>query len=396
MLDASMTGHRKCAALSLLLLSALRLTAQPVPPGRALPEFLRANEMLGRKLLLRTHSTQPDRNIVVSPMSITVILAALQYRSGFEDEQIGVALGWGDRASLAVPARMLLAALDNEPRYREGARIENVLLYREPNRFSADFIGRMQRNFGMKFVGTGASPPARADVRSARRYLGTLPNTAPNNAALISSGTHLSTAWYGNTFSLGRPAKAPFVTSDGATEPVETLTSELSHYPHAKTDTFEAVALPCYSASVILVLPAPGRNILELERELVASPDSLDAALKPELGMVRMPTCRIQFESQLRPLLKEMGIRAIFEDLGPISTKPHFFVTEINQKIDFQVDQIGIRADAETAVGLFPAGIMAGYDHFEMALNRPFLFLIREQQTNALLFVGAVMDPAQN
>jgi len=30
-----------------------------------------------------------------------------------------------------------------------------------------------------------------------------------------------------------------------------------------------------------------------------------------------------------------------------------------------------------------------------MKIDRPFLFLIRDKNTNALLFLGAVMDPTQ-
>ncbi len=74
---------------------------------------------------------------------------------------------------------------------------------------------------------------------------------------------------------------------------------------------------------------------------------------------------------------------------------PGSFLTEVAQEIDLQVDKEGIRASAETVAGAFYGGIMSGTP-FKMQIDRPFLFLVRDNNTNALLFMGAVMDPTQN
>jgi len=62
------------------------------------------------------------------------------------------------------------------------------------------------------------------------------------------------------------------------------ITSEVGNYSHAVTDSFEAVVLPCNSAYMVAVLPAPGKDIHELERHLANSPETLDAALKRRRG----------------------------------------------------------------------------------------------------------------
>jgi serpin B len=68
-------------------------------------------------------------------------------------------------------------------------------------------------------------------------------------------------------------------------------------------------------------------------------------------------------------------------------------LTEVNQKIDLTVDRSGIRADANTVAGGVYLGTMSDPEPFHMRLNRPFVFLIRDQTTDALLFIGAVVDP---
>jgi len=68
----------------------------------------------------------------------------------------------------------------------------------------------------------------------------------------------------------------------------------------------------------------------------------------------------------------------------------------VSQKTDIQVNKEGIQADAEAVVGAIYGGIMGAQNAFRMELNRPFVFLIRDRTTNALLFIGVVADPAQS
>jgi hypothetical protein len=338
-------------------------------------------------------------------------MAAIQ--SSTKDEhirkQIGTAFGWGEYPNVAIPSRMLLAALEEPewanrgPRtvhsYAEAVWITNVFLYRSTdsgkklNPISDEFRTSASKYFGIRFKALGEAKPTEAAVRTARPRTGKLPHVSSVNDAWISSGTHLRTAWYGNTFSMSTPFPGEFVDIKGAKRQVDMLTSEMSMYPHARTDRFEAVVLPANSAYMVAILPAPGVNILDLERELAISPETLDAALRRELGLVTMPTFRIKFEKNLRAELEQMGISRVFEDLGPLITIPDSHLTEVEQEIDIQVDKDGIHADAETVAGVVYGGIGVGATPFHMRINRPFVFLVRENNTNALLFLGSVVDP---
>jgi serpin B len=379
-------------------------------PGQGLPNLIRANERFGLNLLEKIHSREPQRNVVVSPISVTLILACLrtgQYFGLEGRDELGDTFGWGSPSQLAMSAKMLLAAFEEAktPKDRDQRWITNTILYRSQGwpiapgtrvrPFDQRFADIATRFFGVKFVDTAAARPTSGNLRAARTLVGPLPKVPGKNDAWISSGSHLRAMWRGNTFSMSKMFMGDFETPGGQKKPVVMITSEMELYLHAKTNDFEAVALPCDGAYMIAVLPAPGRSMQELERELAASPEMVGTALQQEVGKITMPTFHLRGEQQFRAPLEEMGIRRIFWDLSPIVTIPASYLTNISQAVDLQVDKNGIRADAETIAGAVYGGIMmSNTPPFHMKLDRPFLFLIRDVDANALLFVGAVMDPS--
>lgn len=68
-------------------------------------------------------------------------------------------------------------------------------------------------------------------------------------------------------------------------------------------------------------------------------------------------------------------------------------LTGVAQKTEIAVDKNSIRADSGTVLAGVLGGIMTPNSPFEMTLDRPFLFIIRDNITGALLFAAAVMNP---
>ena len=415
--------HKTTAVVVFILTACLSMSSQE-NAGKGLPALVKGNEQFGRRLLEKRHAAVPDRNVVISPIGLTLIFAALRahtYTGGLV-EQVDNVFGWERHLGLSLPARQLLAVFE-EPekpkpcpketpenpapcreRVQDGAWISNTFLYRTPPGVPSPiddyFLHNAKRNFKFTFVDTGAKKPRSEGIRRTGKSAGDSPDTSAPDApakdddVLIVSAIHLQTAWSGNTFAINRPRPGSFMTETGQTRATEVLDSELEQYLYAKNEKFEAAALPCNLAYMIVVLPAAGTDIHALERQLADEPELLDASLKRRLGTVTMPTFRIRLESDFMEPIKAMGITAPFEDLGSIFTIPRSHITQVRQKIDLSVTKEGIRADAETVVGAVYGGILAAQPAFHMVLDRPFLFLIRDQTTNALLFMGAVMDPS--
>jgi serpin B len=79
-------------------------------------------------------------------------------------------------------------------------------------------------------------------------------------------------------------------------------------------------------------------------------------------------------------------------DFSGMTGSPDLCISEVLHKAFVSVDEAGTEAAAATAVIMRETAVPA--EPVEMTMNRPFIFLIRDIDTGAILFVGRVLDPS--
>jgi len=84
--------------------------------------------------------------------------------------------------------------------------------------------------------------------------------------------------------------------------------------------------------------------------------------------------------------------RADFFDIVPWEESPRLYISEVKHKSFIEVDEKGTEAAAATSVEIRLESAPAF--HFNMKVDRPFFFLIHDEETNAMLFMGTVSDPS--
>jgi serine protease inhibitor len=388
----------------LIAIAATTLLAQQ-PPGQEFAGFVNANEVFGRTLLFQVHSSALGQNVAVSPLPVSFAFALLREASndGTSLDQIQRAFQWNSLTNLRSPSRMLVALFQApapapivRPRSRGEAMMLALLDHRSPEELwisstfayrGKNMISRLfqnsERDFGAQFK---ALPP----------------RVSPHEVDFsIESRTHLRTVWADNTFSMGTKKTDYFTLETGQAERVPMMVSELDSYRHGKTDDFETVELLCSKAYLQIVLPKGRTNILQLEAKLTRDNRSLQSSLKSEVGDVEIPRFSFHSESDIRGALEKMGVRRIFRDAdslgGLVQTGQGARLVSVSQKVEIEVNEQGIRANAKTVTNGVYGGIVGGqYVPFHMVVNRPFLFFIRDNVTDSLLFAGAVMDPTRH
>jgi serpin B len=79
-------------------------------------------------------------------------------------------------------------------------------------------------------------------------------------------------------------------------------------------------------------------------------------------------------------------------DFSGMTGNRDLFIAEVVHKAFVSVDEAGTEAAAATAVVV--AEMAMPEEPVEVTVDRPFVFLIRDVETGAILFVGRVVDPS--
>jgi serpin B len=111
-------------------------------------------------------------------------------------------------------------------------------------------------------------------------------------------------------------------------------------------------------------------------------------------GTVVLPRFKLEYGVELKEPLKTLGMRAAFgkADFSGISDRG-LFISAVRQRAFVEVNEEGTEAAAVTMAAIESTGPSAPTKPFEMIVDRPFLFLIEDQQTRTVLFMGVVYDP---
>ena len=159
---------------------------------------------------------------------------------------------------------------------------------------------------------------------------------------------------------------------------------------------YQAVELPYIGnqASMLVIVPDQG-NFEEFENQL--SSNTLNQILN---GLAYSPVAltfpKFEFESEisLARILAEMGMPTAFSDSADFSGMTgsnDLFISDVFHKAFVSVDEEGTEAAAATAVLMALASVPDS--PIELTVDHPFLFMIREHETNTVLFMGRVVDP---
>jgi serpin B len=142
--------------------------------------------------------------------------------------------------------------------------------------------------------------------------------------------------------------------------------------------------------SMIIILPTKDLGIDEWLKGDVVIPSSF-VQRKIE---VWLPRFEIQTSVDLKPVLQEMGIRKIFSASGtalaPMFESVGTMLSDVKQKATIRVDETGTEAAAVTEAGIWASSTGVGAESvFRFHADHPFLFLITESSTGAILSAGA-------
>ena len=184
-----------------------------------------------------------------------------------------------------------------------------------------------------------------------------------------------------------------------------------TNFRYHETENYQAVELPYQGdrLKMLVLLPRADRSD-EFASGLGAGTvaNFYDAA-SDRVVQLSMPRFKMEKKVDAKSLLKDMGMTDAFSPAAgvadfsgmadfthPESPDTGIYIEDVFQKAFVEVNEKGTEAAAVTAVvgGAVPQSVPpTPLPPVVMKVNRPFIFLIRDHHTGAILFVGRVADP---
>ena len=146
-----------------------------------------------------------------------------------------------------------------------------------------------------------------------------------------------------------------------------------------------------------IVLPNDRKSYEEFQTTLTAEKwDELRSNFPSMRGTLLLPKFKMEYETQLNDALKALGMTSAFSHMADFSKMVEedasLFISEVKQKTYIDVNEEGTEAAAVTGVIMDTASAPANAP-FLMDVNRPFFFIITDNKTGIVLFMGFVANP---
>ncbi|MDX9694514.1 MAG: serpin family protein [Bacteroidales bacterium] len=149
--------------------------------------------------------------------------------------------------------------------------------------------------------------------------------------------------------------------------------------------------------SMIIILPKSKYGLKEVEKlfEQNLLPDYFEKMEDRRINL-SIPKFKSESTYKLQEELSKMGMPVAFSnnaDFSGITGDKSLAIDKVIHKAFIDVNEEGTEAAAATAVTMRKTAILL--DEAQFKADHPFIYLIKDNETNTILFVGRLMNPKQ-
>jgi serpin B len=225
----------------------------------------------------------------------------------------------------------------------------------------------------------------------------------PGTQAILINTLYFYANWQ-NQFDAAESKEGDFFTKP--LEPVKAIyMKDSGFYSGFETENYSAIVLPYEPIEIPgNSMPTKTEMVVLLPKQDISNSTALKAYLNQavhknlpqyveEYYNVVLPKFEINTELNLTKTLAQLGVKKAFSsqaDFSKLSPTP-LVISDVIQNVSIRVDEKGTEAAAATAIMLMRAMLPPQSKPF--VVNRPFAFVIREQETSNVLFMGAIAQP---
>ncbi|MCK4653530.1 MAG: serpin family protein [Candidatus Cloacimonetes bacterium] len=190
-----------------------------------------------------------------------------------------------------------------------------------------------------------------------------------------------------------------FFLPDGSLKPVPMMKNSGNDYYYFGEDSFFSVRMPYGRDKIAMYIFLPNYFTYNLDdffeilnadnwNNWMCSYDSLSYPFDDD--MFKIPKFKLEYEKIFNDILIDLGMGVAFTPSANFSgiTDEPLWINYVKQKAYIEVNEQGTEAAAATMVSM-ASGILPGF-----IANRPFFFVIQDDRSGAILFMGKIVDPS--
>jgi serpin B len=401
-------------AMALMVMSCTNDTETPQTTDLTTTEksakIIAADNQFGFEIFQKVNaSLSESKNTMISPMSISLALGMLYngtdgntkiqmenmlHKSGLNADDINQSY-----------KDLVTGLVSHDPKVE--LSIANAIFYRNTFPVKTDFITTNQNYYQAEVSGLDFTKTTET-LNTVNGWVNTktkgkidqiISRVNPEDVMYILDAIYFNGEWQ-YRFETKETADMSFTKEDQSVIQVPTMTIE-NPFNYFSDQNFQMLEMPYGSGkfSMLIFLPASGKCTNDIISLMTAeNVNGWISKMTEQKKKVFLPKFEFKFEDSLVDELKVLGMTDAFNDakanLTGISDEAKLVISEVMHKSYIKVDERGTEAAAVTGITVGTTSV--GPDNNTFKVDHPFVFAIREKDTQAILFIGKVMNPNQN
>jgi serpin B len=354
---------------------------------------------------------EDDGNIFLSPYSIhTALGMTAKGAAGNTANQMLSVLDWATKEDAAPHARSsaLIGWLNERQGEKLRLSVANALWVQDGYPIKAPFTRNATKHYNARVAPLDfrkQTEKARETINAwvADRTEDKIENLMPEGSiqpmtrVVLTNAVYFKGGWV-HQFNEDATNDQPFTLADGESVKAP-LMFQTDRFRYAEFLGGKAVQLPYKDGplEMVVLLPNEPAGLAKLEEKL--SPKMLEewlSAADSKKVKLWLPKFESKWKKTLNETLAAMGMPDAFTrgkaDFSGITDAESLFIDKVIHQSYVAVDETGTEAAAATGIAI--RATSAAIDKpAEFKADHPFLYLIRDRKTGAILFLGRMLDP---
>jgi len=346
---------------------------------------------------------QSDKNIFFSPYSLSTAMAMLYAAAeGETKQQIQKTFHYPTPAILN-PNSAALYNQFNKPNSNYDLSTVNDLWIHQGLSPNQTYLDTVQRYYGGKVTTLdfkNSPEPSRQTINKtiAKHTKQMIPellakdSIKADTAAVLTNAVYFKSEW---AQPLGlRGSTQPFYNLNGTTTDTNFMYS-IESFDYMEDERVQVVELPYKGDELSMLVVLPKSKEAAAMQKLIANLSTAQInkwteRLESKEIFLNMPKFKLEQIYKMESILTEMGMPIVFSnkaDFSLFNDKLPLAVDSVIHKAVVEVDEKGTVAAAATSIVV--RVVSASYNA-ELTADHPFMFMIKDSKTDAILFLGQV------